>query len=224
MLLSLDRLAALKDAAQDCLPNIKSSHLTEILAAGFGFGSNAALRQKLRTNDDSSEETWSNAKAAARAAELGYEFPGLPDSLFEWVERDNQLRVEIFDQEGAIVWMKRERDADKAWHLFTKQLPSCNKGWKIGLRADGQEGGYVFLYECLYKADLTTVDLSDQLRIFGLRRSGQSYEKRYAQTLKEAWRQLGDITRYLAIGEQTFVRPVFGDDLIGFRCLEGHSS
>lgn len=218
MLLSFDRFAALKAAVHPHCIFIGSSHLAEILAFGFGYKTNRSLRARLQSGEFSAN--FDLDKAIARATELGYQLPELPADAFE-DHHDKVIKVVLSDQAGAVISSQRVKYVDEGWNLFTMLVSSCEKGWKLGVISEEEDSNYHFMFECTRKSSLDHIDLSDQLRIFGIMKTGESYDKRYAGSLERAWQQLTDIAKFLAIGERVFVRPVFGEDLIEFRCLEG---
>lgn len=50
MILTSDNLSSLKKLCSDTYPSLKSSHITEAIARGFGFGSHAALLSTLKAS------------------------------------------------------------------------------------------------------------------------------------------------------------------------------
>jgi hypothetical protein len=76
---SLSSFARLKLICWPMCPEIKSSHLSEILAAGFGFSTHAALRS--RASDIPVELEWDDESAASRAGSL--QSAALPQRVVE---------------------------------------------------------------------------------------------------------------------------------------------
>lgn len=70
---SAGRLRYLKNAFQDCFPTAKSSHLSEALAAGLGFRTNAALQSWMMDSGlEPDVSTLNEQSFVARMAEFGY--------------------------------------------------------------------------------------------------------------------------------------------------------
>lgn len=67
--INLDNLKLVKDAARTALPEVGSSHLSEALAAGFGYKTNAALRTALK--DGAATVGFDDSAVAARLAVVG---------------------------------------------------------------------------------------------------------------------------------------------------------
>lgn len=71
--ISAGRLRYLKNALQDCFPTAKSSHLSEALAAGLGFRTNAALLSWMTDSGLEPDVSALNEQSfVARLAEFGY--------------------------------------------------------------------------------------------------------------------------------------------------------
>ncbi len=71
--ISAGRLRLLKNALQDRFPTAKSSHLSEALAAGLGFRTNAALlRWMVDSGSEPDTTTLDEQSFIARLAEFGY--------------------------------------------------------------------------------------------------------------------------------------------------------
>jgi hypothetical protein len=66
----------LKQRAQRKVTGVSSSHLTEAVAAGLGFNTNAALKAALMGRSTVQAQKPSNARLIARLRELGYGAPG----------------------------------------------------------------------------------------------------------------------------------------------------
>lgn len=73
--LSLSRQAAddIKTAGREQFPHVKSSHLTEAIAAGFGYQTNAAMRAALDANRAPGH--FAIVRFGKRLVELGYDTP-----------------------------------------------------------------------------------------------------------------------------------------------------
>lgn len=62
-----------KSAFRNRLPEVKSSHLSEALAAGFGYRTYAALQHEIKQLTDSSYKVFNESSMSARFKQLGIE-------------------------------------------------------------------------------------------------------------------------------------------------------
>jgi hypothetical protein len=83
-------LTAVKREISDLCPDIKSSHLTEALAAGLGFRTHAALLAFVAERGDFPEYSlFDDVLFARRLKELSSEdFPDDDENWFDWLEID----------------------------------------------------------------------------------------------------------------------------------------
>lgn len=110
--LSEPSLAALKKSLRKYLPDVRSSHLTEAMAAALGFRTHASLITTLPPQaSDPSIQLLDNERFEARLRDFGYQLAD-DDFRFEWL-LDCKALIETMPDSGYDIEYRSQRD--QAW-------------------------------------------------------------------------------------------------------------